>query len=53
MVVVNPPRVEVDPGHVNPISNGEFTIFTPLDSCNSNNRVFHENLQRPTDNVRC
>lgn len=30
----------VDQGHVNPISNGEFTIFTPLRPPNLHNNVF-------------
>lgn len=30
----------VDHGHVNPISNGEFTIFTPLRPPNLHNNVF-------------
>lgn len=29
-----------DPGHVNPIANPEFTIFTPLSPPHHNNNVF-------------
>ncbi|CAG9826204.1 unnamed protein product [Diabrotica balteata] len=33
---------DLDHGHVNPIANGEFTIFSPL-STHYNNNVFHAN----------
>ncbi|KAJ8919683.1 hypothetical protein NQ315_006211, partial [Exocentrus adspersus] len=33
----------LDHGHVNPIANGEFTIFTPLSSSPYNNHVFLAN----------
>ena len=35
----------VDPGHVNPIANGEFTIFTPLSPPHFNNNLFLANEQ--------
>ncbi|CAH0546280.1 unnamed protein product [Brassicogethes aeneus] len=35
----------LDHGHVNPISNGEFTIFTPLSPPHQNNNVFLANQQ--------
>ncbi|CAH1129888.1 unnamed protein product [Ceutorhynchus assimilis] len=35
----------LDHGHINPISNGEFTIFTPLSPPHFNNNVFLANEQ--------
>ncbi|XP_049818372.1 uncharacterized protein LOC109603335 isoform X2 [Aethina tumida] len=35
----------LDHGHVNPIANGEFTIFTPLSPPHQNNNVFLANQQ--------
>ncbi|CAG9854337.1 unnamed protein product [Phyllotreta striolata] len=36
----------VDHGHVNPIANGEFTIFSPLSTSPFNNNIFHPNDER-------
>lgn len=33
----------LDYGHVNPIANGEFTIFTPLSPPHYNNNIFLAN----------
>ncbi|XP_044259276.1 uncharacterized protein LOC123007849 isoform X2 [Tribolium madens] len=35
----------LDHGHVNPVANGEFTIFTPLSPPHQNNNVFLANQQ--------
>lgn len=49
-VFQNSPVVEsvssegIDPGHVNPVANGEFTIFSPLSPSHFNNNVFHEQI---------
>ncbi|KAF5304433.1 hypothetical protein FQR65_LT07963 [Abscondita terminalis] len=43
--VVLSPTVNLDHGHINPIANGEFTIFTPLSPPHHNNNVFLANEQ--------
>jgi hypothetical protein len=35
----------LDHGHINPVANGEFTIFTPLSPPHQNNNVFLANQQ--------
>ncbi|KAF5303937.1 hypothetical protein FQA39_LY01722 [Lamprigera yunnana] len=43
--VVASSTVSLDHGHINPIANGEFTIFTPLSPPHHNNNVFLANEQ--------
>ncbi|KAK4877002.1 hypothetical protein RN001_009508 [Aquatica leii] len=44
-VIVSSSTADLDHGHINPIANGEFIIFTPLTPPHQNNNVFLANEQ--------
>lgn len=41
----------LDHGHVNPATNGEFTIFTPLSPPHHNNNIFQASHQVSLKNI--